>query len=259
MSFTLTPATPPNVDGKFCFIDGNFLDAAIRKLQEAILLDEIVTIDRSKVLPRNMFRYYWYDSLPAQKPSEDDAAFGARFAEKRQLLEEIANFKNVIVRDGYSKWQKGRGQHQKAVDVLLAVDALQHAHNGSMTEFHLVAGDIDFLPVVDALVMNGVRVVIHKLEYGGQVSDALLRSADFDLPIPAMALSAAFGERGRFSRTRKPIRTLEALTKIDADLFQKDDMYFLEWGHRDDQLASVFQGKNPDVLRRVAALKIYER
>src|SRR5258708_30770666 len=49
---------------------------------------------------------------------------------------------------------------QKEVDILLAVDMLTHGFNGSMQKAVLVAGDLDFRRIVEALVRNGVFVEI---------------------------------------------------------------------------------------------------
>ncbi len=54
----------------------------------------------------------------------------------------------------------GKRRRQKEVDILLAVDMLTHGFNGSMGKAVLLAGDLDFRPIVEALVRTGVFVEI---------------------------------------------------------------------------------------------------
>jgi hypothetical protein len=51
-------------------------------------------------------------------------------------------------------------KRQKEVDVALAVDMLTHAFNHNMGWAHLIAGDLDFRPLVQALVRLGIYVTV---------------------------------------------------------------------------------------------------
>ena len=51
-------------------------------------------------------------------------------------------------------------RRQKEVDVALAVDVLMHAHAKNINEAFLVAGDLDFRPLVKALIQLGIYVTI---------------------------------------------------------------------------------------------------
>lgn len=70
---------------------------------------------------------------------------------------------------------------QKAVAVQLAVDVLQHATRGKMTNATLLTGDPDFAPVVRALVDAGADVTVWA--QAGSVAPALRTAADHFLPI----------------------------------------------------------------------------
>lgn len=60
------------------------------------------------------------------------------------------------MRTGFSRYRRKRGQEQKGVDVLLAVDVLQHAYRGSMDRADLITSDLDFVPLFDALTQTRV-------------------------------------------------------------------------------------------------------
>ncbi len=89
---------------------------------------------------------------------------------------------------------------QKKVDVLLAVEALDHAFRGNMSRAYLIAGDLDFAPLVDSLIRLGTYV--HALYSKKSAAKGLYAAADFGQPI-------TFNEAHRWStpdfRQRHPI------------------------------------------------------
>jgi uncharacterized LabA/DUF88 family protein len=69
-----------------------------------------------------------------------------------------------------------RERQQKEVDVLLAVDMLRSAYSGVLTEAVVIAGDLDYRPVIEALVDRGVIV---KLFYDPRsISEDLFNAVD---------------------------------------------------------------------------------
>src|SRR5258708_6449315 len=54
----------------------------------------------------------------------------------------------------------GKRRRQKEVDILLATDMFTHGFNGSMRTAVLLSGDLDFRPIVEALVRHGVFVEV---------------------------------------------------------------------------------------------------
>lgn len=71
---------------------------------------------------------------------------------------------------------KGRRARQKAVDVQLAVDAVAGAARGVFDVALLLAGDADFVPVVEAVRESGPLVAIYGFQ--SSLSDHLRRAAD---------------------------------------------------------------------------------
>jgi uncharacterized LabA/DUF88 family protein len=76
---------------------------------------------------------------------------------------------------------KIKGTRRKQVDIALATDMLTHAHRDNFDAAILVAGDQDYVPLVDAVKAEGKRVVVWFLESG--LSAELKQAADhyFDI------------------------------------------------------------------------------
>jgi hypothetical protein len=85
------------------------------------------------------------------------------------------------VREGVGRWNKKRGANQKEVDILIAVDMLKHAHRRNMDELTVIAGDLDFRPLLDTLVEDGMHV---GLWYGAHnTNQELVNAADSKLAL----------------------------------------------------------------------------
>ncbi len=72
------------------------------------------------------------------------------------------------------------------VDVMIAVDMLRHTHKGNMARCTLLTSDLDFKPLVDALVQEGMHVT---LWHGNKASRDLRRAADSLRPLNSIALA----------------------------------------------------------------------
>lgn len=77
-----------------------------------------------------------------------------------------------------------KGGRSKRVDISLSVDMLSHAHRRNYDVAVLVAGDEDYVPLVEAVEREGCRVVLWFFDNG--LSQALARQADhfFNLEAP---------------------------------------------------------------------------
>jgi uncharacterized LabA/DUF88 family protein len=74
-------------------------------------------------------------------------------------------------------FKKTKGKQAKRVDISLATDMLSHAHRKNYSVAVLVAGDEDYVPLVEAVMGEGCRVVLWFLKRG--LSPALQRKADY--------------------------------------------------------------------------------
>ncbi len=79
---------------------------------------------------------------------------------------------------------------EKGVDVALAIDALQAGLDAKIDIAVLVTGDGDLVPVVRALMKQGVQVMLVHFEYEGQgaafINERLVRAANFSFNISAL-------------------------------------------------------------------------
>ncbi|MFO1253718.1 MAG: NYN domain-containing protein [Inhella sp.] len=118
-------------------------------------------------------RVFVYECLhDLQRDGEQDEAFKARVSAQECMLKSIGLVDGFFLRRGSLRGTANRPR-QKEIDVLLAVDLLTHAHRKAASLVTLVAGDLDFKPVVEAVVDLGVRVTVAYETKSGAVDLAL--------------------------------------------------------------------------------------
>lgn len=98
----------------------------------------------------NMIRRYYYTSATG----DDDKLNNVYDSLKKAGIEAPRVFKKY----------KSRGS--KRVDISLAVDMLSHAHRNNYDIAILVAGDEDYIPLVESVMAEGKRVYLWFLENG---------------------------------------------------------------------------------------------
>ena len=84
---------------------------------------------------------------------------------------------------------KEKGKRSKRVDISLATDMLSHAHRGHYDVAILVAGDEDYVPLVQAVMAEGRRVVVWFFANG--LSRDLRLAADHYYDIGGILLTAS--------------------------------------------------------------------
>lgn len=173
MPYYSPPQPPPRTS--YLFIDGDNLRRTLRKISERAFGEEPLPIDWQKLRGPHR-KVYYYDAIPVQRSEEDDAAYALRAEPKRAELAAIERQAGFHVRSGDAIYRKRRGNEQKMVDVQLAVDALLMASRGLFEVITLITGDLDFKPLVSALVDMGVDV--HLLYPPGETNGDLLAAAD---------------------------------------------------------------------------------
>jgi uncharacterized LabA/DUF88 family protein len=110
--------------------------------------------------PYDFIRRYYYTSAPGAENDRDPIA--------QRLRDSGIEAPRVFPRT------KDRGS--KRVDITLATEMLTHAHRGHFDFAILVAGDEDYVPLVEAVKGEGRRVALWFLENG--LSPALKAAAD---------------------------------------------------------------------------------
>jgi uncharacterized LabA/DUF88 family protein len=160
----------------YLFIDGEYLRQIHRDAMRAFFdLDGELDIDTAKH-QAGAVRAFFYDSLddvPREGESPEDCK--ARLAPLEGFFSRTRDLSGVHVRLGTVAGKRRR--RQKEVDILLATDMLTHGFNGSMRRAILVAGDLDFRPIVETLVRNGVLVEVWY--HRSSVAKDLPGAADF--------------------------------------------------------------------------------
>ena len=132
---------------------------------------------------QRVFYYDCLDDLPRQDESESDLRDRVTLQERQ--LESIGSLDGYFLRLGTVRGDPKR-RRQKEVDVLIAVDMLTHSHKGNMSHAVLLAGDLDFKPVVEAVVEQGTNVTVAFEPKSG--SKILARAADSERCLTLSAL-----------------------------------------------------------------------
>jgi uncharacterized LabA/DUF88 family protein len=163
---------------KYVFIDGAYLSTfASNKGKE--------WFGRSAELDYNLIatqlggvRTFYYDCLPARaQDRESESEFQGRLAERQEFFDSLRRLPGWHVSEGLAKWRKKKGTTQKEVDILIAVDMLTHTYRKNMDQILFVAGDLDFRPLVEAIVREGMYIT---LRYGqGSIAEELLDAVDY--------------------------------------------------------------------------------
>lgn len=120
------------------------------------------------------FYYDCVDDICGEQEGQLD--FEARVAREEAFFDAIQEIPGTHVRLG-SMTGTRKNKRQKQVDILLAVDALNHAVRRNMNRVILLTGDQDFKPVVQSLVDMGLFVSV--AGDARHTSKDLARSADY--------------------------------------------------------------------------------
>jgi uncharacterized LabA/DUF88 family protein len=143
------------------FIDNAYL-SAVRRLQfesqrlNYLVLSNLLTAGYERL------RTYVYDAWPYQgnPPTEQQRNL---LAGMQSFVHAIEQFPSFEVRMGAQR-PRGTDYVQKGVDVLLAVDMTSLALKRQIQKAVLIAGDADYVPVVDAVKDEGVSVTLYHAE-----------------------------------------------------------------------------------------------
>lgn len=121
--------------------------------------------------PMALSRVYVYDAVPDRDrmPSAE-----LEIGTLAHWLRQNDDLSDVLVR--YGRLIEGPKQRQKAVDIQLSVDAVSLALKGLCDALVLVAGDGDYVPIIEAIRSSGPLAAICVFEKN--FSQDLMRAAD---------------------------------------------------------------------------------
>lgn len=172
------PLQPPVT---YAFVDAGHLKPNFANVTERWFG---VPVDLDVATIRTAFqasKVFYYDSIDdVLRPDESSADLEARVREQEVALREVNAIVNTHVRYG-SITGRGKRKRQKEVDILIAVDMMNHAARQNMDKAVLLTGDRDFTPLVETLVQMGLTV-----EVAGDyrfTSDILREAADHYRPL----------------------------------------------------------------------------
>ena len=164
----------------YLFVDGGALRGKIENVSRQLFDSQRFDID-FRLLAMNFTKVFYYDAVPVQGSDEMDGAYDLRIAEIRRMLDSASEQDRVHVFEGDLRKRKRRGNEQKKVDVALTVDMLTHSFRRNMHRATLLSGDLDFKPLIDAMVREGMQISL--LYPIGETNIELIRAADTRLPL----------------------------------------------------------------------------
>jgi uncharacterized LabA/DUF88 family protein len=123
------------------------------------------------------FKLFYYDCRDEiQRPNESEDDLKGRIEEQERGFDKIRSIVGAHVRLGVLAGKRQRRRRQKGVDILLAVDMMNHAIRQNMRRTVLLSGDADFKPLVESLIQIGTFVEV--IGDAAHTSQSLTRAAD---------------------------------------------------------------------------------
>lgn len=257
------------VPTRYLFIDAASLDARVKQLSENVANGAELSLNWWQV-GAGYQKIFFYDALPGQKKSEADEDYQLRrnVAEARHTY--LQTFDRFRVYQGDARWRSGRGHEQKKVDVMIAVDMMKHTIRRNMQEAALLASDVDFAPLLNALVDEGMFVTL--IYSPGKTSAELLGTADARVSLTSAKMYEWLDEPSRKRlgfishpqmRRRMERRRLEfwedekqgsvqLFEKADGDPGFNEGKFVLQWGAIEAEELMSFEASSPDLALRVA-------
>ena len=170
-------------DHHYLFVDGGYFRARHAEALKSVFGEscDLQLGGLANIFPKHVQRVFYYDCLnDIPKVDETEEQLKNRIEAQQKYFDEIQSYEGFHVRLG-SLSGNSRKLRQKEVDILLSVDALDHAFRKNMAGIILIAGDLDFAPLVESLIRLGVWV--HIWYDPRSVGKRLLEVADKATPI----------------------------------------------------------------------------
>lgn len=186
----------------YLFVDGASFGRSLQDISKDYFNGADLEVNWSKF--RSGFRkVFYYDAIPVQEDGESEEDYSERIGPKTKFLDNVERQSGFHVRTGDVRRRRTRGNEQKMVDVQLSVDSLLWASRGLFSECTIYTGDLDFRPLVVALVDMGIDVSLHYPP--NNTNKYLLAAADVARPINInsvmMFLNLSGEQRKRVPRT----------------------------------------------------------
>lgn len=188
----------------YLFIDGGCLRAVLDSVSAKYFAGDQLDLNYV-VWAREYNKVFYYDCLPALRNGESQQDYEARIAPVEAFFERLRRIDGIHVFNGTMTRRGGRGPEQKQVDIKIAVDMLTYSFRRTMSSATLLTGDLDFKPLIDALVQDGMHTIL--LYPIGQTRTDLIYAADEKTPL---------GIEYLFARSSSPFRKRHYLPQTNA-------------------------------------------
>ena len=178
------PISSPGYNGpkekKYLFIDGGCLRRIMQNFSDKFLDGRELELNY-RYVKSSYSKVFYYDAVHVKRQEESDADYEVRIQPRISELQAIRMLDGYHVYEGDVRRRRKRGNEQKKVDVMIAVDMLMHSFRKNMHQASLLTNDLDFKPLIDALVQDGMNVEL--IYENGWVNDELVSAADKKTPL----------------------------------------------------------------------------
>lgn len=185
--------TPPEYE--YLFIDGAYLRSCLEKWSNAFFKGDQMELN-FPAFARGFQKTFYYDCLPAQKKEESRDEYEQRLTPHRAYLDSIRDLNRFHVYEGTTSGMGGKAR-QKQVDIMIAIHMLSHTIRRNMTKVTLLSGDLDFKPLLDALIQEGMYVTLwcERLSTSPELAYSADARRDLNLWVAWMNTTKAFKEK----------------------------------------------------------------
>jgi uncharacterized LabA/DUF88 family protein len=148
----------PRPTVQYLFVDGGYLRGVLKEKSERYFSSEEILLDYGRFL-RGYKKTFYYDCLPAKKTGETMQDYENRVAQRIEFYNSLRALNGFHVFLGSTSGEGGKAR-QKGVDIMIAVHMMTHSFRDNMENTTLLTGDLDFKPLIDALVQDGMDVTL---------------------------------------------------------------------------------------------------
>jgi uncharacterized LabA/DUF88 family protein len=244
----------------YLFVDGASLHGRLQNVADELFGGQTFEVDFQK-LAENFTKVFYYDAIPLRDTDEPDDRYQARTQTYRDRHDRANRVDGIHVYEGDARKRRRRGYEQKKVDVMIAVDMMNHTFRRNMEKATLLTGDVDFKPLIDAVVRDGMYVTLWYPP--GETGQELLDAADARSPLDLDSLTSLLT---RESRAKFTIPVLQNRSSHRPDMagrklreYREGDRLFELWRSGEDYvlLSAILPGRNFSFIQG-RSLKLFQ-
>jgi uncharacterized LabA/DUF88 family protein len=143
---------------EYLFVDGAYLREILKNVSARYCDGTIIDLDYPQLFyPHD--KIFYYDCLPPKSKTETQDEYAKRSEAVEETFKRLQNISGCHVFLGRTI-SEGKYFRQKGVDVQIAVHMLLHVFRKNTAKVTLLAGDADFRPLIDALVLEGAQITL---------------------------------------------------------------------------------------------------